>query len=195
MTAAHGKAPVLAWLLATLTCLLAGLAIVESQREAVALPAWPPVGEAVIGEGAGQPTATPEVTPRPAGTLTPAPHIVDALAPPSTSPALLRVARLTIPPGVVLPPEVAAGPMVLLVESGTLSIRVDGDVWGAQGLELAEADTVLDAGEGFVIAAGVRHAVRNDGPASVVASVIAIVSGETATPMLGPGEPPPGRSG
>ena len=187
MTAAHVKAPVLAWLLAALTCLLAGLAIVESQRETVALQALPPVGEAVIGEGVAQPTAASELP----LASTPTSRFVDALVPSAIGPTLLRVARLTIPPGVALPPEVPAGPKVLLVESGTLSVRIDGEVWGDLGLEVAETDTVLNAGEGLVIAAGARHAVRNDGPTPAVASVIAIVPGASPTPMLGPGEPAP----
>jgi hypothetical protein len=65
------KAPTLAWLLTALTCLLAGMAIVESRHQAVALPVLPPVGVVVTVEVAFEPTSTPEPTPR--STLTPTP--------------------------------------------------------------------------------------------------------------------------
>jgi hypothetical protein len=67
------KSPAVAWLLAALTCFLAGMAVVESRHQAVALPAVPPVGVVVTVEVSFRPTATPEPTPFPTATSTPDP--------------------------------------------------------------------------------------------------------------------------
>jgi hypothetical protein len=69
------KAPTLAWLLTALTCLLVGMAIVESRHQVVALSVMPPVGVEVTVRVAFEPTATPEPTPRPTRTPTPDPMV------------------------------------------------------------------------------------------------------------------------
>jgi hypothetical protein len=86
------------------------------------------------------------------------------------------VARLTVPPGVGLPLEVASGPTVLLVEAGTLSVRIDGAFSAGPGLDAAYPDTMLSSGERLVFAAGERYAVRNDALTPAVALVVALVS-------------------
>lgn len=65
------KAPTLAWLLAALTCLLAGMAIVESRHQTVALPVLDPVGVVITVEVAYPPTATSAPTPPPTPTQPP----------------------------------------------------------------------------------------------------------------------------
>jgi hypothetical protein len=59
------KAPSLAWLLAALTCFLAGMAVVEGRHQTVVLPVLDPVGVVVTVEVAFSPTATPARTPPP----------------------------------------------------------------------------------------------------------------------------------
>ena len=61
------RAPTLAWLLTSLACFLAGMAVVEGRHQAVARPVVPPVGVVVTVEVAYLPSATPEPTPRPTG--------------------------------------------------------------------------------------------------------------------------------
>lgn len=65
------KAPTLAWLLTALTCMLVGMAVVESRHQIVALPVMPPVGVEVTVSVAFEPPATTEPTPRPTRTPTP----------------------------------------------------------------------------------------------------------------------------
>jgi quercetin dioxygenase-like cupin family protein len=184
MTDARAKAPTLAWLLTALTCLLTGMAIVESRHQAATFPAFPPTGAAETGEAAAALTPMPAPPPSPTALFEGIP------VSPSTDPATLRVARLAVPPGSEPQAEVAPGPTVIMVASGTLLVRVDGAV--GQGLDAARSETALGAGERLVIAPGARYAVRNDRPTPAEALVVAIVRVATPTPMLGPGEPPPG---
>jgi hypothetical protein len=197
MTDARAKAPALAWLLTAVSCLLVGMAITEVRSYASAPPAPGPADVAVTVETAAPPTLTPAPTPTPSRgpeeRLAPhsSPLVEDVPVGLAAGPARLRVARLTVPPGVGLPFEAAPGPTVLLVEAGVLLVRVDSAVWVGTGIDAAYPNTVLSYGERLVIAPHVRYAVRNDGPTPAEALVVAIVAVGTSTPMLGPGEPLP----
>jgi hypothetical protein len=150
----------LAWLLTALTCLLAGMAIVESRYQVVALP-HPAGTQGSVG--------TPDHL-APSRAL-----LVDAaLAQPAARTATLRIERLTVPPGTALPIEAATGPTVLLVEVGTLSVRADLATWSGSGLDAPSADTHLRSGQRLVISSGVRYAVRNDWPVPVVALLVTL---------------------
>jgi quercetin dioxygenase-like cupin family protein len=179
MIATRAKAPTIAWLLTALTCLLAGMAIVESRHQAVALPVWAPVDARETAEVARLPTGIPAPTPTPIlgpGDTTPSTHLLATDLPLrlATGSAVLRVSRLTVPPGTDLPPEAAPGPTMLLVETGTLAVRADGDAYVGQLFGAAPTDTVLRSGERLVVAAGAVYAVRNDGPTAAAALVVAI---------------------
>jgi hypothetical protein len=170
MTAVRANAPTLAWLLTALTCLLTGMAIVESRQHAT-LAAIPP---AVIAESVEIAAAS---TPVPAPPSSPAALFEDIPIPSSNDPSTLRVARLTVRPEGSLPSEMASGPTAIMIESGTISIWVDGAVLVGQGLDAAQTETVLGAGEWRLIAPDTRYHVRNDGPAPAVALVASIDPG------------------
>jgi hypothetical protein len=197
MTAVRAKAPALAWLLTALTCLLAGMVIVESRHQAVALP-HPPGARAPVGTVATIAVASP-----PATTPTPTGDPAESLAPPATAPvaevpvalpdgpAVRRVTRLTLSPGDGLRLVAASGPTLLLVEAGALSVRVDGGVVVGPGPDSSYPDTVLSRGEWFLITANLGPLVRNDGSAPAEALVLAIVPDESEAPIPSAGEPPP----
>jgi hypothetical protein len=201
MSAARANAPTLAWLLTALTCLLAGMAIVESRHQAVALPVWAPVGPVESGEVAVPLAPTPESarTPTiesastpllgPGAPFAPSRTLLSeaVLAWPVANTAILRLEWLTVPPGTGLPAETASHPMVLVVESGTLAGQVERAVWVGSGLEAAYPSFVLRDGQGIVVAAGARYTVRNDAATPAVALVVTILPGGTsrATPMPG----------
>jgi hypothetical protein len=65
MSATFAKAPTLAWLLASLACFLAGMAVVEARHQTVVLPVLTPVVVVAAAEVALAPTATPEPAPSP----------------------------------------------------------------------------------------------------------------------------------
>lgn len=93
-------------------------------------------------------------------------------------PAVLQVSRHILQPvGDSLPLEPAEA-MALVVETGMLSVRTEGTVWVAQGLEqhldAVRGDAVLRQGERRVLTPGVRHTVRNDGPTPAVVLVLAV---------------------
>jgi mannose-6-phosphate isomerase-like protein (cupin superfamily) len=207
MTAARAKAPTLAWLLTTLTGLLIGMAVVESRHQAVALPVWVPVGPtATVALATAPPVAfessLPTPSPTPALLLGPGEEpassrslLLDgALVKLTADTAILRLDRLTVPPGTGLPAKAASNPMVLLVETGTLSVQVERAVWVGSGPNAAYPNTVLTSGQSIVVAAGDRHTVRNNDPTPAVALVVTIVPAHSqgATPDVA-GEP--GRSG
>lgn len=172
MIAMHAKAPTLTWLLTAVSCLMVGMTVTEVRNHASLLP--PPVGTRPPVGLVETAAVADAVTPTPEPPSSPTPLFADVPLPPSTGPATLRVARLTVPPGGGLPSAVAPGPTVLTVESGALTVRVDGAVWFGPGLDAAYSDTVLRHGERLVIPAGARHAVRNDGPTPAVALVVMI---------------------
>ena len=181
MTTARANAPTLAWLLTALTCLLAGMAVVESRRQTVAFPAFAPVGAADTNEITRLPTEPPQSTTTPIPTpgtqlaSPPTPLFEDAAVWLAAGPANLRLARLTVPPSGALPSEVAAGPTVLLVESGILSVRGNAPFFPGDGKDPARFDAGLRTGERLALDAGARYTVRNDGPTTAVALVVAIV--------------------
>jgi hypothetical protein len=191
MTAARAKAPTLAWLLTALTSLLVGMAIVESRHQAVAVPVWAP-GDAVETVEVGAiPSASAGSTPTPIRIQEeplPTSRVGDISVPLETGAVILRVTRLVVPPSVNLVPEVASGWTVVLVETGTLSVRVDGAVFVGQGLDPAQVDGTLSAGERLVIPPGARYAVHNDGLAVVQALTVTLVSSDSSAPrQSGPG--------
>jgi quercetin dioxygenase-like cupin family protein len=188
MTAMRAKAPTLVWLLTALSCLLVGMAIVESRQQFVAPPVLSSQGPVETTEAAVPPTATPEPIPSPilgveeTMALPANPRFEDIPVPRSDDPTVLRTVRLTVPAGARLPPEGASGPTALLVESGTLSVWVDNLVLiGQEGNEPAQIDAALGAGDRLAIPSGARYAVRNDGPTAAMVLVVAIA----------PGPPPP----
>jgi hypothetical protein len=189
MTAARAKAPTLAWLLTALTCLLVGMAIVESRHQAVALPVWAPAGPGATAEVGGSLGGPSEPTPtliRAAGepSATPAtPGIRDITVPLSTGTFILKVTRIFVPPGVDLPTEVAAGETVLLVETGTLAVQIDRVVDARQGHDPALNDANVSAQGRLVIAAGTRYDLRNDGPTPVEALAVTIFPLDTLSPL------------
>jgi hypothetical protein len=191
MTAARAKAPTLAWLLTALACLLAGMAIVESRHQAVTLPVWAPVGLVETGDVAATQTRAPESNPTPmlasGEQLAPSRALLseDALVWLAAGTADLRLERLTVPPGTSLPPEVAAGPTVLLVEAGTVSVVVDDIAFIGQGLDPTQFVATLSPRERLIIAPGARYAVRNDGPLPAVALALTLAPPDARAPMSG----------
>jgi quercetin dioxygenase-like cupin family protein len=98
-------------------------------------------------------------------------------------PALLRVERVSLAPGAVLPPAVAAGPTALVVETGTVRVLATNDGWAQVGpdvtwVNLGPDTTLIDAalhrGEQAVLRPGAVRTVRNAGPAPAVVLVVAI---------------------
>jgi hypothetical protein len=189
MTAARAKAPTLAWLLTALTCLLTGMAVVESRHQAVALPVWAPVAPAVTTKATAGPATTADATPTTAPDASPTPLLgpgedlppartrlaEDALTWPAERDATLRLERLTLLPGTGLPPVVASGWTILLVETGALSVRNEGAVLARSGLDPGQFDAPLSAGERLVIPSSARYSVRNDGATPAVALVVTVL--------------------
>jgi quercetin dioxygenase-like cupin family protein len=196
MTAARAKAPTLVWLLTALTCLLAGMAIVESQHQAVALPY--PEGPRVavdtfdsVGPAATQvPTSSPILTSSVNLTPRPVPLFEDAPVWLESGSANLQLARLTTLPGGRVPTSVANGPTVLIVESGTLTVLTDGPSYVDGALDALLTELVLRPGERLVVSAGTPHALRNDGTTPVVALVVTITPQGTRTPTRDSAVPP-----
>ena len=186
----RAKAPTLVWLLTALSCLLVGMTIVESRNQFVAPPVLSPIGVVESVEVAYQHTETPVPTPAPlldpgeSPASPPIPQFEDVPIPRSADPIVLRMDRLTVPPGIRLPPEAASGPTALLVESGTLSVWVDNLVLIGQGIEPAQIDAALSAGDRLAIVSGARYFLRNDGPTPAMAFVVAVVPIETPAPTL-----------
>jgi predicted ester cyclase len=100
-------------------------------------------------------------------------------------PATLQVSRLILRSGDSLPPLAAAGPLVLVVETGELSVRTDGAVAVGHGRDVAPVDTVLRQGERFVVGPGLHHAARNAGPTPAVVLVVAIDPVYDVPPLSG----------
>jgi hypothetical protein len=199
MTSARAKAPTLVWLLTALTCLLAGMAVVESRHQTVALPVFAPVGPVEPIAAASLPITTTEVplasTPEPpptpilspgeppAPTSTPLAAAVSAWPPAGT--AYLRWEWLVLGPGAGLPPEVTPGPTLLLVETGTLVVLVDGTTHGWVSLADGRSWLSVHPGQGLVIAAGDRPIIHNDGAIPAVALLVTVYHVDT------PGAAPP----
>src|SRR5262245_50829918 len=107
------KAPTLVWLLTALTCFLAGMAIVESRHQAVALP-HPERARASDGSietGTAETSEVDATGPTAPSIREPlmAPRIGDISVPLATGPIVLRMTRLVVPPRVELAPAEASG--------------------------------------------------------------------------------------
>lgn len=177
MSSARAKAPTLVWILTTLSSLLVGMAIAESRHQSIAVPVWTPTGTVEASATGASPSganAPPIPTPaRPQAT----PSVGDISVPIGADAVIVRVARLIVPPAVELVPETASGWVVLLVESGSLLVRVTGQVYVGQGLDPAQFESPLSTGERLVIAPGARYSVLNDGPTIVRAITVTLAAG------------------
>src|SRR5262249_32826139 len=110
---------------------------------------------------------TADVAATPTKDLLPAtePLAADVLVWLADGPGLLRLARLALARGAVLPSAVASGPTVLIVEAGTVGVVVKDDGWVQVGPDGAEVDAVLGRGERLALRPRTVRTVRNAGPA------------------------------
>lgn len=107
-----------------------------------------------------------------------------------TAPAVLRLVRTTIQPGSSVPLHSHPGPLVGHVESGTLTVPVEGgvpitDAQPEGTPAAADGATVLSRGDQFVVPTGTVFAYRNDGtePVTFVNAVLVPV-GEDQPPSV-----------
>jgi quercetin dioxygenase-like cupin family protein len=150
-----------------------------------------------VAWGSGARAQTPVATPGP-GEFEAAPGLIGRelasglVEAPSTDLVSFGILRFTGAPGSVFAggeddPSIG----LLLVESGELSVRIEGavTVTRATGPEEVAAGTefTLGPGESFVWPANVPGEVRNDGqePAVTLVASLAPAEGEAATPMSG----------
>lgn len=131
----------------------------------------------LLASSAGAQTPDPDATPVSNGTIVA--MTLDELAPGSV--ATVGMVRTTYEPGGGLRAVTGSGPSVHLVESGTISVRVDGDArvsvipGGGDGAVAAEepasgAEITVAHGNAYVLPAGVTAEIRNAGesPASTL---------------------------
>ena len=114
--------------------------------------------------------------------------------------AQLALARLSLAPGGTTSELRNPGPALIAVESGTLRIAVAAGtgpnpetVANARGHTdaVGQEATALDPGEPIVLPIATPYTLRNDGPTTAVALVVALfqrVSSERAAPALTPAE-------
>jgi hypothetical protein len=99
---------------------------------------------------------------------------------------VLRVTRLALPPGALLPPERAAAPAALIAEVGEVGVRTYATLPGTAAQEPNEvrADAVLRRGEHLNIPADTVRTVRNASAVPAVVLVVAIepLAGVSASP-------------
>jgi predicted ester cyclase len=89
--------------------------------------------------------------------------------------AVPRVSRFILRVGAGLPLLTASGPTLLVVEEGALAVRTEGVVGVDEGLaNPVQVDHVVHQGERLVLTPGLRHTIRNDGPAPAVVLMVAI---------------------
>jgi hypothetical protein len=104
-----------------------------------------------------------------------------------TGPAVFAIGRVTLLPGARFPAAGAAGPVLLVGESGRLELTTpDGKAWvrrGADGTYELLAGATLAFGDGALIPATTATALRNAGEAPLVVLIVTI----TVTPR--PPEP------
>jgi hypothetical protein len=109
-------------------------------------------------------------------------------------PALVRVERLGLAPGTVLPPVAAAGLAALVVEAGTVGVLVRDDGWVLTGTNHpwvragsgeTEFGALLGSGEHLTLRPGSVATLRNTGPAPAAVVVVAV---EPLAPVPAPGE-------
>lgn len=173
VTAARAKAPTLAWLLTALACLLSGMAIVEMRRQTVPLSVSTSTEEIPRDASTGPPTVTP------APTLPASPPVVVAGPPLSIGLGALRGERLTVPRGVHVVPAVEEDPMLLMAETGALTLRARLD---GRWLDTGPSEIILGPGEPLVIPGGAYLTVRNDGQAPATLLVVTIVPVQSVDP-------------
>ncbi len=136
------------------------------------------------------PASAPEAPPS-AGDVLLRTTLDDGLPP---APALVRLLRITLAPGAAVPMHSHPGPEMNVVESGTLTIEVDGEaiLSRASGMT-SEAATPAAAGQALNLSAGDSIAVpretpfslRNDGDEPVVLlSAVVLASGDPRPPGL-----------
>jgi hypothetical protein len=114
-------------------------------------------------------------------TGTPKPIVGPTPAPPAT--ARVGAIPVQLETGAALHPTPAPVTTVLLVETGTLSVVIDGRGLAGWGLDRASIDAPLSAGDRLVVVTGARYAVRNDGPTLVEARAVTVVSGDAPEPL------------
>jgi len=180
MTATRAKAPTLAWLLTALACLLSGMAIVEGRYQSGALPVLASLSDIPPGAISTPPTAAP--TPTNVASLL----VEDTEAPVLAKPGSLRGERLVVPPGVHVVPAVESDPMLLMAETGELTLRA---TYAGQRLDTDPGETALRPGEPLVIPGGAYFTVRNDDQTPATLFVVTIIPAETGTTDLVPAGP------
>jgi quercetin dioxygenase-like cupin family protein len=108
--------------------------------------------------------------------------------------AFVGLTRLTFAPGARLPSLGALGPLLLAVEAGTLTARVEGEAVVTHGAAAgtggpppkpvpAGADIVLGPGDGLLISPGVRHTLRNAEPTPAVGLSLALLPWSASAPQ------------
>jgi hypothetical protein len=118
--------------------------------------------------------STREAMPGQTGTPEPEPVAVDITMPSPGGPVTLRVSRLALAPGAVLPPERTTAPTALIAELGAVGVRTYGADGFGQGFDETQADAVLRRGEYLVVGPDTVRTIRNAGPAPAVVLVVAI---------------------
>jgi predicted ester cyclase len=107
--------------------------------------------------------------------------------------AFIRLARLIYAPGSSLPRQGALGPLLLAVEAGTLTARLDGPAVltrapTAESTDPSPAtvppgvDVTLSPGDGLLISPGVRHEFRNDEQSPAAVLVLALLPWHPSSP-------------
>jgi quercetin dioxygenase-like cupin family protein len=107
------------------------------------------------------------------------------LAEPPAS-AFIRLARLTFAPGARQPRAGALGPLLLAVEAGTLTARLDGPALLTRATAAGtsdpspataqpEVDVTLRPGDGLLVSPGVRHTFQNPEPTPAVVLALALL--------------------
>lgn len=113
-----------------------------------------------------------------------------------TAPATMQISRLTLPPGMEIPPATLEGTSVILVEVGTLTARCGGETGTCTVLagpmspdpnaEPAAApagqEVSLEPGGGLVVPPGVPNAIRNDGVEALSLLIVVLQAAPAATP-------------
>ena len=112
-----------------------------------------------------------------------------------TSPSELIVFRIGLEPGAVAPVDASPGAGILLVDSGSLTVQVDGEVRVTRGAALDEMEAVA-AGEAVTVVAGdsvyipgnVPGEIRNEGQEAVTGMAFIVYPSEG---MMGEATPTP----
>ncbi|MGH2613963.1 MAG: hypothetical protein ACRDJC_01885 [Thermomicrobiales bacterium] len=103
-----------------------------------------------------------------------------------TAPYRLGLVRLTLEPGAAMPELFSGGPVLLLVESGALMVRVDGPATihrsggdgGAEREETAAGEFMLASGDRLALAADTGYELRTLGNETAVVLSAAALAGD-----------------